>query len=908
MSASPINTVKRYLCVKRLSVNDGFTNKSVKIPRAEGRFFMGELRNRQATPLVLLDEDGNCWELLCTCTGAQYALTRIGAFCEAHGARPGCYFIFYADHEHIVRLAVRQQLPEDVQAAVAAARAAAMAFRCVPQRTAQPEPQPQQPDANMSTSASPAPASQPVVDDPVALDEMPLSIVSGPCSAPAAGVEKVAAVAAASPAVDKVAGPEPAKPMPLQDRSNIPAGVPLTDATGVGAKPKPAGGKSNPAAPGTGGAGAKQTVHAAAADKENDVHALAGSGNVQPTSTPCPVVSTGGLKAPAPAASRNPLQRSPSPRSTTPPPPPQTPPSQQLPRSPPCQPSPSPATRLRLRFEARLRSQAGKLHPLSVRTGPDSPLPSPPVYSGGGSYGAAWPAALPGAYQLPAVAYVSGSLLPPSWGATGGSGNPAVGLRPGCFFSPETHCQPSAPYPSTTATDHQVGGSSCAAGGAAHRQQCATQGVYAAEAATAQQPLQVQQQLCEDWRQQLQCDELLDWDVGRSSAQPAFPRYREQPPSPPQPAGCYPSSGPTATPKLNMGLLRQLLLLQGGPMAQRAFSGPMEACNQTLGQLLGISAARELAARSGTDVLLGQAGEAPQTFEGYPRPSRAPVAQPSDSDGDADTCMDVNGAAPAAMPEQGHEAQQGGGKEGSAMPKSRLSIERDARGLPVDPPHCKRPRAAASRHLMASKSLTAHDLLTDRVELCVTPPASALLTSLLSLRGRQETCGEAAVAGAGERGAPLGERGGDETPQPQAQASSRAAPANQQPSGAADNDCNNSGASASTMTNASQQKQQQSQQQYQQQPVGTRAANVSVDVLVESGARYEGALVLRGASGSTCGGAQGSEWELQGLRPYLIRRQAGLGDVLILGVEETDQRASSCLRLTAQLHQRQIAA
>ncbi len=50
----PIPLVKRYLCVKKLTVNDGFTNKSVKLPRAEARIFMGELRNRQVIPLVRL--------------------------------------------------------------------------------------------------------------------------------------------------------------------------------------------------------------------------------------------------------------------------------------------------------------------------------------------------------------------------------------------------------------------------------------------------------------------------------------------------------------------------------------------------------------------------------------------------------------------------------------------------------------------------------------------------------------------------------------------------------------------------------------------------------------------------------------------------------------------------------------
>ncbi|KXZ46020.1 hypothetical protein GPECTOR_48g453 [Gonium pectorale] len=102
MSSHVIANAKRYLCVKKLTVNDGFTSKSVKLPRAEARFFMGELRNRQSLSLVLLDEAGGCWELLCTCTGGQYALSRVGAFCEAHGVRPGAFFIFYADHEHIV--------------------------------------------------------------------------------------------------------------------------------------------------------------------------------------------------------------------------------------------------------------------------------------------------------------------------------------------------------------------------------------------------------------------------------------------------------------------------------------------------------------------------------------------------------------------------------------------------------------------------------------------------------------------------------------------------------------------------------------------------------------------------------------------------------------------------------------
>ncbi|KXZ46019.1 hypothetical protein GPECTOR_48g452 [Gonium pectorale] len=101
---------------------------------------------------------------------------------------------------------------------------------------------------------------------------------------------------------------------------------------------------------------------------------------------------------------------------------------------------------------------------------------------------------------------------------------------------------------------------------------------------------------------------------------------------------------------------------------------------------------------------------------------------------------------------------------------------------------------------------------------------------------------------------------------------------------------------------------------------------LEVTVVVESGAEYaaqltrlpEGLAARRSSDGSgiTAGGGPGGQafWELSGLRPYLIRRQAGVGDVLELWPEPAAQAAGppsgaaaaapSLPRLCAQLKQR----
>ncbi|KAG2431338.1 hypothetical protein HYH02_013328 [Chlamydomonas schloesseri] len=276
-----ITNAKRFLCVKKLTCSDGFTCKTVKVPRAEARFFIGELRNRQVTQLVLLDEAGNVWELLCQCIGGQYALSRIGAFCEAHGVRPGAYFIFYADHDHVVRLAVRQELPEDVQAAIAAARAV-MAVRNSPQRppAAQPEEGSRQAQQQQQQAAE-LPATVPVLEDATGLEEMPAD-------------EPVLADSAPEPAVVVVpAEPDTPRAMPLQDRSNTPdrqsGGLdssnqpkPLAD----GAKP----GTAKHSSPSSRSA---PTAPQASNDKENEPSAVAVTGHGGNMKAPAAIEATG---------------------------------------------------------------------------------------------------------------------------------------------------------------------------------------------------------------------------------------------------------------------------------------------------------------------------------------------------------------------------------------------------------------------------------------------------------------------------------------------------------------------------------------------------------------------------------------------------------------------------------------
>ncbi|GLI68500.1 hypothetical protein VaNZ11_012943 [Volvox africanus] len=966
MSANPIRLVKRYLCVKKLTINDGFTNKSVKLPRAEARFFMGELRNRQAIPLVLLDEDGSCWEFVCTCSGAQYSLSRIGAFCEAHGARPGCYFIFYADHEHIVRLAVRHQLPEDVQAALAAARAAIMAIRSPPQCPAslQQSQKAHSAAAAASNSTASLPRGSAELDDPVVLDEMPpvatCSVAEGLPAAPA------------GPPV--LVPPEPQRVKPLQDRSNHPEGRPPPDAIANGAKLAD-GGKPVYSIGGVLGTATSGSL----ADKENDESVLqAGpAGKASVRASTFPVVSSGGLQAPATAtatgASRVPLQQQQPP-----------PPSPLLSRSPHAPPSPPPATRLRMRFEARLRAQAGKLHPLSVRTGPESQLPVPPGYCGTNTWSAL---ALHGAFPSEGIAsYMSshnGSLVPCPWGTAGPWGYPAHGFRPdNPAVDPAGLCPPASGHWAVASCLHPT-----FSGAIPPRQQQHHQGHVATDTSPSApdplEPCEGPHTGCPD----LSCGELLEWDLGRraaasgaaagwctswSFAAPVPPslgcphpggyqvhRQTPRPPGPPRDARTSTEPPTSASqPRANLsfaapGVLRHLLLLQGlqqpprqcgasGPPGNTVYSGqevhapysgvmrqqqqrrgvdlpgsPLPhsgdqlpsrlnkpqlpsprsggglfpfACSANsaaLRQLLNMSGAWDFTAMSGAAGQLGgstahspydavrptasysprvvgadysfqhqrlhQRQRAANVFGGdSPRPPS--LAQDKVTGANI---MDVD-----CRTESWEEQQVGLVESLGARPKTSLSIERelerDIPGLPDQLPRCKRQRCDIPRQLLARKVLTAHDLLSDRVALSVAPAVCALLISLL--RGDE-------VAVDGPRADPR-----------TTWRSRRGARNSGDPSGLA------------VMPFAH-------ELCTQGLTLLGWPPRVPVDVLVESGARYEGLLVLPGPSGS----ASPREWELQGLRPYLIRRQAGVGDVLTLGVDETTQQADSCLRLVARL-------
>ncbi|GFR53257.1 hypothetical protein Agub_g16035, partial [Astrephomene gubernaculifera] len=513
MASKCIQHVKRFLCVKKLTISDGFTTKSVKLPRADARFFIGELRNRQATSLVLLDEEGSCWELMCTCTGGQYALSRIGAFCEAHGARPGCYFIFYADEDHVVRLAVRQQLPEDVQAAIAAARAALAARNSPAPGATQPPPPAQTPAA----PPAPPPANRP-----------PQPPLEGAVAAAAVGVAAAGAASASNPAL--VSGP--ARPLPLQDRSNLPAAGPPTGSTAAPAKPTAA--------------------------------AVSAVG-VQPACAAAPANDSGAVvKLPEkPQQEQKPQQPPPARRHPAPPSPPPPPRS---PQQPPAAP-PAPGSRMRQRFEARLRAQAGKRHPLSVRSGPESPPPSPPGVAAAGTDSGSWPSELYPPQPTPAsasgtslVSFPFGTSDPAGAGAAGGgsggrSSPPAspVGASAVCEMGLDLDSE-AVPGPGEEAAEQLLG-----SGGWGKQQQqrlLAGGGGGGAEQPPSSLP---------GPRPQLHCEERLEggevgqepwW--GRSSGAPQAGTEQQ-----PCWLGAAPPGGSGALP-LPSWLLRQLLLQAQG--------------------------------------------------------------------------------------------------------------------------------------------------------------------------------------------------------------------------------------------------------------------------------------------------------------------------------------------------------
>ncbi|PNH07085.1 hypothetical protein TSOC_006493 [Tetrabaena socialis] len=790
--------VKRYLCVKKLTVTDGFTIKSVKLPRAEARFFIGELRNRQATQLVLLDEFGESWEFMCQCANGQYALSQIGAFCEAHGALPGCYFIFFADHAHIVRLAIRQQLPEDVQAAVTAARAA-MLLRNSPQPKCSPSPEQQQPAS---------PVSHPILDDPVALDEMPL------VDAATAHAQHVVPPEAAA---GKQALPEAARARPLQDLSNVsrPLGV-----SANGGKPKPPGDKQNSSP------SEHAPAHAVtAADKEN---------------------SQGGVTALDPAC------------------------------------------------------LAGRPHPLSVRTGPDSPLPMPPLYRDTSFWppGLAGPFGVDGAFQA-------------AWNTTGGYG-PAAGSR-GLAGSSEggSNSADSAGFRAT----HGTGAHNHWRQGSAQRASDDAAGEAAASA-----PEQEQGSTGGTWRQQLQCDELMDWEVGRrmqSTQEGAAPE-----PAPQQQHGASGQSlmappdwlrqESATTQTVRLALLHHLLL-QGHDQQQASAGHPVPSGRRLGGAPYGSTALpphpRMPDRRASADAIMvdtsaevdwhqaaaerqeqrpgSSSGVEQRRSHGSPGAlarSCSSGAQPSSHTHarfGLVPALQQRGAAPGsdtAVPAVDRKEELAG-RAADAPPADAPSPKRHISfwprppshapasgavvGGPRPPPGPRRPWTGVAARLpklrpasspgpkpppSAGKSLTAQDLLSDRVRFLLDADSAFLA----ELPMRSLALSESGAPDSGGAG------GGDGSEAVQGSSSSPGAA--EQPSRGG---------------------------------VVTTGRRMHLDAVVESGAHYACTLSLSGPS--NCQAA-----ELVGLRPFLIRRQAGVGDLLSVEV------SSSCggPRLRVQLQRR----
>lgn len=264
---------------------------------------------------------------------------------------------------HTQRLAVRQELPDDVQAAIAAARAA-MAVRNSPQRSpaAQPERGLQLPEQQPNVEI---PAAVPVLEDAAGLEEMPADeavLVAAAGSDPDPGPTVVVV-----PVV-----PDTPRAMPLQDRSNTPDRQAYGCDSSI--KPKVSAHSGKPDTPShsssSSGVVVVPTGQQAVHDKENEPLAAVA------TSSGCVVAQQQQPEQPPPPAC-NAAQ-------------PARPPT--VPASPPA------ATRMRMRFEARLRAQAGKLHPLSVRTGPESPPPMPLGWGIG--FGLGWPSLLAGPFPL----------------------------------------------------------------------------------------------------------------------------------------------------------------------------------------------------------------------------------------------------------------------------------------------------------------------------------------------------------------------------------------------------------------------------------------------------------------------------------------------------------------------------
>ncbi len=246
---------------------------------------------------------------------------------------------------------MREELPEDVQAAIAAARAA-VAQRTSPHGTPRAEVVAAQPPHASSASAAASRAMPESLDDAAGL-KCPQRTISGSME-----VDEVDELPQEESIVEVVVSAEPAqRHMPLQDVSNLPQ-VPAAGHTG-----KPA------SAAGQGGVGKTARTGSrcdASTDKEN---ATVEAGRAEAPSNQKQPVLPQQNNAQDRKQQESIAGAAHSDADHSPPSPPKPRPSQASAASPP------PATRLRMRFEARLREQAGRPHPLSVRTGPESPLP-----------------------------------------------------------------------------------------------------------------------------------------------------------------------------------------------------------------------------------------------------------------------------------------------------------------------------------------------------------------------------------------------------------------------------------------------------------------------------------------------------------------------------------------------------
>ncbi|KAG2423532.1 hypothetical protein HXX76_015279 [Chlamydomonas incerta] len=263
-----------------------------------------------------------------------------------------------------------------------------MALRNSPQRppAAQTD-APQQQAQHQHQPTVELPETVPVLEDATGLEEMPADepvLTVAPVPNPTSGHALVVVPAA----------PDAPRAMPLQDRSNTSdrqrggcdsSGKLKPSADGI----RPDTPKHSSSSPGVVVVPAGQR---AVCDKENEPSAATGTGEGGGRAS-IETTSSGGVLGQAQAQQRAQEQQKP----------PERPPSPVCNAAQPARPavapaSPPAATRMRMRFEARLRAQAGKPHPLSVRTGPESPPPIPLGWAAG--FGLGWPPLLGGPFPL----------------------------------------------------------------------------------------------------------------------------------------------------------------------------------------------------------------------------------------------------------------------------------------------------------------------------------------------------------------------------------------------------------------------------------------------------------------------------------------------------------------------------